>query len=152
MRTMARFVCERCGKHTQGRADAVQSGRKRFCSVSCANSARATQKHLATPDCGKDNPNWKGGISKNNYHYKQLQKQRYPERIQARQRVSGAIRSGKLVRAKTCEMCGCETMTEAHHADYSKPLDVTWLCRPCHREIECFLPGPLRSILARSST
>lgn len=41
-----------------------------------------------------------------------------------------AIESGKLVR-QPCEKCGSEP-TEAHHDDYSKPLDVRWLCKPCH--------------------
>jgi hypothetical protein len=29
-------------------------------------------------------------------------------------------------------VCGA-TKTEAHHTDYSRPLDVVWLCKHCHR-------------------
>ena len=44
-----------------------------------------------------------------------------------------AIRSGDLVRAAECERCGAPSKgMHGHHADYSKPLDVEWLCRPCH--------------------
>jgi len=81
---------------------------------------------------GKDNPNWKGGISKDNYHYKKLQKERYPEKVKARQIVHNAIQSGKLVR-KPCEVCGDDN-TQAHHEDYNKPLDVIWLCPKHHRK------------------
>lgn len=81
----------------------------------------------------EDNPNWKGGISKNNYHYKKLQKQRYPEKIRAREILSLAIKKRKIIK-KPCEICG-EQISQAHHEDYSKPLDVIWLCRKHHREI-----------------
>lgn len=47
---------------------------------------------------GNKNPNWKGGISENNYHYKKLQVERYPERVNARKLVHNAIKDGKLVR------------------------------------------------------
>jgi len=41
-----------------------------------------------------------------------------------------AIQTGKLKR-QPCERCGA-SRTEAHHEDYLKPLEVTWLCRKCH--------------------
>lgn len=37
---------------------------------------------------------------------------------------------GNIVR-KPCAKCGA-TEAEKHHPDYSKPLDIVWLCRPCH--------------------
>lgn len=43
------------------------------------------------------------------------------------------IRSGKMQRLP-CEVCG-EPQTHAHHHDYSKPFDVSWLCKLHHAEI-----------------
>ena len=51
----------------------------------------------------------------------------------ARLRVYYQIRNGRMVK-KECEKCG-NAVTEAHHRDYSKPLDVQWLCRICHASL-----------------
>lgn len=41
-------------------------------------------------------------------------------------------RRGRLIP----ESCWCgATEVEMHHWDYSKPLDVLWICRPCHLEL-----------------
>jgi hypothetical protein len=53
-------------------------------------------------------------------------------RHEARWLVRRAINSGRLNR-KPCEVCG-ETKSHAHHDDYSRPLDVRWLCPTHHRE------------------
>ncbi len=53
-----------------------------------------------------------------------------PEKYKARTAVSNAIRDGKLIRLP-CEKCGNEK-SQAHHDDYSKHLNVRWLCRTCH--------------------
>lgn len=52
---------------------------------------------------------------------------------QARDKVKWAISKGKLIK-KNCEVCGIEN-TEAHHPDYSKPLEVKWLCRKHHHDL-----------------
>ncbi len=57
---------------------------------------------------------------------------RNPHKRQAHIKVGGAIRSGRLIK-QPCEVCG-ETKVEAHHDDYSKPLDVRWLCTTHHAE------------------
>lgn len=46
--------------------------------------------------------------------------------------VYRAIKSGALVRPNACEHCNAQVFTEASHTDYSRWLDVEWLCRSCH--------------------
>lgn len=40
------------------------------------------------------------------------------------------LKRGKI-KKKRCLICESEN-SQMHHEDYSKPLDVIWLCRPCH--------------------
>ena len=49
-----------------------------------------------------------------------------------RMRTNYAVRSGKLTR-QPCEVCG-DPKSQAHHNDYSKPLEVRWLCSQHHGE------------------
>jgi hypothetical protein len=58
------------------------------------------------------------------------QKAKAPEKIAARQAVQVAIAAGRLVK-QPCATCGAGKV-QAHHRDYSKPLEVVWLCVPCH--------------------
>jgi hypothetical protein len=46
--------------------------------------------------------------------------------------VGNAIRDGRLTR-QPCEICN-KQKAHAHHDDYSKPLDVRWLCTKHHAE------------------
>jgi len=56
----------------------------------------------------------------------------YPTWARANCLVTQAIKLGVLVR-EPCKHCGSGKKAEAHHHNYHKPLDVIWLCRPCHR-------------------
>lgn len=53
------------------------------------------------------------------------------EKWRARADARHAIAAGKLVR-QPCEACGALAV-EAHHDDYSRPLDVRWFCAAHHR-------------------
>ena len=93
-----------------------------------------------------------------NYHSKMVDKKRYiedperqakiaagvarrkeadPEKCRAHYAVSNAVRDGRLRKPDRCSRCNDSRdwwfRLEAHHEDYSKPLEVTWLCPPCHR-------------------
>lgn len=60
-------------------------------------------------------------------------RQPYSQKKRARWDVWKAIKDGKLTRG-SCVECGAEN-AQAHHHDYSKPLDVTWLCARCHAAV-----------------
>jgi len=46
-----------------------------------------------------------------------------------------ALKNKLLYRPSTCSKCGSALFIEGHHADYDKPLEVTWLCIWCHGDV-----------------
>lgn len=61
-----------------------------------------------------------------------------PVKNHARRALNHAIDAGRLIRG-CCEVCGAPN-AEGHHEDYSRPLEVRWLCRPHHAEIHRSIP------------
>jgi hypothetical protein len=53
-------------------------------------------------------------------------------RTKAQRAVAYAIRTAKLVR-QPCVRCG-NPKSHAHHESYDYPLEVMWLCPPCHKQ------------------
>ena len=92
-------------------------------------------------------------------------KQEHPEQAQAHSRkwtqrnrdrmrnalranwlVKTEIRAGRMIRSTTCEVCGAAGLTEAAHSNYSRPLDVRWLCVTCHRKWDAASPKTLARV------
>ena len=58
---------------------------------------------------------------------------RNPEKVRAHRLSTYAQRKGLISKPKACQLCRNESKRlEKHHGDYTKPLDVTWLCAECH--------------------
>ena len=55
---------------------------------------------------------------------------RNPEKHAAHKAVQAALASGHIAKPPQCR-CGAGRI-QAHHRDYSRPLDVRWLCHDCH--------------------
>lgn len=55
---------------------------------------------------------------------------RNPDKRLAQLEMKKAIKSGALQR-QPCAVCG-HVVTDGHHQDYSRPLDVIWLCKAHH--------------------
>ncbi len=60
----------------------------------------------------------------------------------ARRKTRSAIKAGVLIRPVACSKCDAMPRrrdglngVQAHHTDYSKPLQVEWLCPKCHRAV-----------------
>lgn len=64
--------------------------------------------------------------------YSEEWRRKHPDAVRAHNMIARAIKAGRLVRPTTCEWCGAKDDVEGHHEDYSKPLDVKWLCHACH--------------------
>ncbi len=62
---------------------------------------------------------------------------KYPEKTRARTCLNRAISKGYIVKPSICTMCESkDKKLDGHHEDYSKPLDVIWMCRKCHSDYE----------------
>ena len=54
-------------------------------------------------------------------------KEKYPEKYAARL-------AAQSIPLQPCEVCGSTENIEKHHKDYSRPKDITFLCRKHHYE------------------
>lgn len=61
-----------------------------------------------------------------------------PQGYKAQTAVGNAVRDGKLKKLP-CLFCGAAEV-HAHHRDYTKPLDVVWLCPRCHHRLHAAFP------------
>ena len=72
---------------------------------------------------------------KNKEKIKEKRKEWYNKnrhKTSAHEKVKRALYNGTLIK-QSCEVCG-DKNSQAHHEDYSKPLDVMWLCRIHHMQ------------------
>lgn len=79
--------------------------------------------------------------------YKRRRENERP-RLLARVAVHNAIVAGAIT-PQPCWCCGHEA--EAHHPDYSRPLDVVWLCKPHHQEVHAMARSMKRAEMRKAA-
>ena len=142
--------CPKCGiekPHTDFYRDKHKpSGRKCYCKTCCSIQQKhsySKKKTIILARCKEyrdehqEERRIKGRVYYRKYRdrflaYKKKRRIAYPERTKSHDKVHRAIKSGRLI-PEPCEECGQEEGIQAHHDDYTKPLDVRWLCRSCHK-------------------
>lgn len=62
-----------------------------------------------------------------------------PDAYKAHSEVNYALKTGAIVKGP-CAICASDENIHAHHNDYSKPLDVIWLCARCHHRTHAIFP------------
>lgn len=56
-------------------------------------------------------------------------------KLRAACHLRNAVHKGAVVKPTHCQDCGLslpKAQIHGHHPDYTKPLDVIWVCMPCH--------------------
>lgn len=144
-------TCTLCGEtrpmDSFHRDASKSSGFKRYCKA-CAKARHApVQQATRRSDKGRERRReWartrtlSGAAIERERRKSRRRHHRYPEKALAHRLVREAIVRGDIVKPTTCTRCnavprprrdGASTL-QAHHSDYSKPLDVSWLCVGCH--------------------
>lgn len=137
-------ICKRC---------------KRKRKIYCKDLCRSCYSHINTKlikckECGEIAPHSAKGLCRRCYGKKYMKKQReqdknkqkYVEQTKKWQKnniektraswlLHYYVKKGKIKKPDKCEICGTKCLINGHHKDYSKPLDVNWVCHRCHKAI-----------------
>ena len=123
----AKRKCAFCNK------EFIPNKRQIYCSDSCRNTVgcrKYNSRHLLKcRKLGRDNY-WKNKerilIKRKKDRLNDIDKHN------SRDVYKTADYFGKIKKKDKCEVCGKISKTDAHHKDYSKPLEVVYVCRSCH--------------------
>ena len=123
------FPCSKCGTLVEFKAEWQRRDKR------CTTCKRAQQNAANAQKGDALKIEAKAAYQRRKEYYTRYwQEQRgTPDHLQkraARRKVATEIEAGRLSR-QPCERCA-NTPTDAHHHDYSKPLEIRWLCRRCH--------------------
>ena len=113
--------CKKADKNLLKSASCIRGGVKRQYWV-CRTCNTEKCKRYRNTEGGK----------KNVYKAVYASTKRHKDKQDASMKLNYAVSIGKIKRPKTCPQCRHRKKTEGHHLDYSKPLEVLWLCRQCH--------------------
>ena len=87
------------------------------------------QEILALIDQGLDQSDVARRVGVSRQYVSQLMT---PLKSIARYRLKVEVKTGRIKVPGTCSDCGLPAKLHGHHDDYTKPLDVRWLCPTCH--------------------
>jgi len=133
---MSSKVCSKCGEEKSFHEFYKDKSRPDGLRADCKMCFRKYDHKRGQTEYRKSqNRKNERGWYKKNPDKARAKKMRYPERYKARVALRYAVRKGRITRPVVCSVCGKHGPTEGHHNDYSKPLDIRWVCHSCHRKI-----------------
>ena len=124
------WQCKDC--HVQYRkenADRIRAHDKQYQKEN-ADRIRAYNKQYK-----KENSDRLREYRKNSDRLREYRKENFFKRA-AHHILQYAVKKGEIVKLCRCQSCGqSDVNLDAHHPDYSKPLEVMWFCRSCHGQL-----------------
>ncbi len=120
-------TCTRCGIEKDGSCFPLRKEMKDGLSSWCRSCGMIVTKKWAQSEKGRE----KHLI--NHRNSRKMYDKRHPEKRRAHYALKNAIRTGKIIK-QVCQVCS-DPLVDGHHYDYTKPLEVIWLCRKHHFEL-----------------
>lgn len=139
-------TCAKC-KKTKPRVDFYKDysgnrdGLDSYCKV-CHNASckasRARSGDRARVSSTEASRRWRLRNPETNRERARIQARKYrgSHKVKARRKLYWEIQTGRMIRPEACERCHEKKRITGHHDDYSKPLEVTWLCYQCHADVD----------------
>jgi hypothetical protein len=105
------------------------------------HTARMKELRLTNPDVRARDRERAQRLGRKEYinERSKLWRKKNPLGYKAHYILNNALRAGE-VKKLPCAMCGDTKQVHAHHHDYTKPLDVKWLCAKCHKRLHVNFP------------
>jgi hypothetical protein len=114
---MPTFNCDNCGNQSYDKDSSYNRKNRHFCSMNCYSDFRKNKLPK------EEQHRYGTGFSE----------EERTKRKRARFRLNKAILKGLVIK-EPCSVCG-DKKSEAHHSDYDKPFNVSWLCFKHHRQL-----------------
>ena len=132
------YQCKACQK-VYHQSQHIKDQKKAYAASDIGREAvkRAATKYKTSEKGKKSNREWKktdagkACVNKSSARYREKHK----EKLKSHWALKSAIKKGDVIRPDLCSLCGASGIIDGHHEDYSKPLDVIWVCRQCHADI-----------------
>lgn len=117
-------VCHKCKKESKILMKVGGSIKKPTMMCTACNTSRIRGY--------RKNPKYRESANKASRKAYRKHKVKWLARLKARYAVSKGI----IIKPKKCEVCNLVKILQGHHEDYSKPLEVIWLCWTCHAQAD----------------
>lgn len=95
-------------------------------------SRKSLEYYHSTPKVKEKQVVWRNKNRDKYRRYLRKYNEYNPLKRRAQRVLNYHVNKGNMTRPDICFECKENCKAEAHHADYTKPLDVIWLCRKCH--------------------
>lgn len=128
-------TCIKCGASHPvekfDRAPGNADGRNNRCRQCLKAYHAANYKKKKVQILGR-NAKWRSVNKKRMAELAKCWREKNKEKTRAYMIVDNERKAGRLVKLP-CQVCG-SLKAQAHHEDYSKPLELIWLCKTHHEE------------------
>lgn len=137
------LTCARCKKEKNEEDFPIRKDRKRGRDYRCISCDRKKRKNFEREVYSKKIPkeefarrNHENYLKHKDWFKKRTESFKKSFKYEVMKKYRSALQQGVIKNPGTCSSClTSNSKIHGHHEDYSKPLDVIWLCAKCHRRV-----------------